>query len=71
MEPMAWIALVVFVITIGVVISNVIDSTLAALIGVAVMVWIGVMSEVDAFNYVDWNVMAILVAIWLIAGCRR
>jgi Na+/H+ antiporter NhaD/arsenite permease-like protein len=68
MEPMAWIALVVFVITIGVVISNVIDSTLAALIGVAVMVWIGVMSEVDAFNYVDWNVMAILVAIWLIAG---
>jgi Na+/H+ antiporter NhaD/arsenite permease-like protein len=68
MEPMAWIALVVFVITIGVVISNVIDSTLAALIGVAVMVWIGVMTEVDAFNYVDWNVMAILVAIWLIAG---
>jgi Na+/H+ antiporter NhaD/arsenite permease-like protein len=68
MEPMAWIALAVFVITIIVVISNVIDSTLAALIGVAVMVWIGVMTEVDAFNYVDWNVMAILVAIWLIAG---
>lgn len=68
MEPMAWIALVIFVITIVVVISNVIDSTLAALIGVAVMVWVGVMTEVDAFNYVDWNVMAILVAIWLIAG---
>jgi Na+/H+ antiporter NhaD/arsenite permease-like protein len=68
MEPMAWVALAVFVITIIVVISNVIDSTLAALIGVAVMVWIGVMTEVDAFNYVDWNVMAILVAIWLIAG---
>jgi Na+/H+ antiporter NhaD/arsenite permease-like protein len=68
MEPMAWVALVIFVITIVVVISNVIDSTLAALIGVAVMVWVGVMTEVDAFNYVDWNVMAILVAIWLIAG---
>lgn len=68
MEPMAWVALVIFVITIVVVISNVIDSTLAALIGVAVMIWIGVMTEVDAFNYVDWNVMAILVAIWLIAG---
>lgn len=68
MEPMAWVALVIFVITIVVVISNVIDSTLAALIGVAVMVWVGVMTEIDAFNYVDWNVMAILVAIWLIAG---
>lgn len=68
MEPMAWVALVIFAITIVVVISNVIDSTLAGLIGVAVMVWVGVMTEVDAFNYVDWNVMAILVAIWLIAG---
>jgi Na+/H+ antiporter NhaD/arsenite permease-like protein len=68
MEPMAWIALTVFVITIVVVISNKIDSTLAALIGVAVMVWVDVMTEVDAFGYVDWNVMAILVSIWLIAG---
>jgi Na+/H+ antiporter NhaD/arsenite permease-like protein len=51
-----------------VVITNVIDSTLAALLGVTVMVWLGVMSETDAFNYVDWNVMAILVSIWLIAG---
>ncbi len=68
MEPMAWVALVVFAITILVVISNVIDSTLAALIGVTVMIWVGVMTEVDAFGYVDWNVMAILVSIWLIAG---
>jgi len=68
MEPMAWIALTVFVITIVVVISNKIDSTLAALIGVAVMIWVDVMTEVDAFGYVDWNVMAILVSIWLIAG---
>jgi Na+/H+ antiporter NhaD/arsenite permease-like protein len=50
------------------VITNVIDSTLAALLGVAVMIWAGVMSETDAFGYVDWNVMAILVSIWLIAG---
>ena len=26
------------------------------------------MTETDAFNYVDWNVMAILVGIWIIAG---
>ena len=68
MEPMQWLALAVFAVTILVVISNVVDNMVAALIGVAIMVWIGVMSEVDAFQYVDWNVMAILVSIWMIAG---
>jgi Na+/H+ antiporter NhaD/arsenite permease-like protein len=63
-----WLALGIFAVTILVVVSNKIDSTLAALIGVALMVWLGVMSEEDAFGFVDWNVMAILVAIWLIAG---
>jgi Na+/H+ antiporter NhaD/arsenite permease-like protein len=68
MEPMQWLTLIVFGLTILVVISNVIDSTLAALIGVAVMCWVGIMTETEAFNYVDWNVMAILVGIWIIAG---
>jgi Na+/H+ antiporter NhaD/arsenite permease-like protein len=68
MDAMAWVALVVFLITIVVVIANVIDASVAALVGVAVMVWLGVMTEVDAFGYVDWNVMAILVSIWIIAG---
>jgi len=68
MEPMQWLTLVIFAVTILVVVTNVIDSTLAGMIGVAVMIWFGVMSDEDAFKYVDWNVMAILVSIWLIAG---
>lgn len=68
MESMQWLTLAIFAVTILVVVSNRIDSTLAGLIGVAVMIWAGVMTEDDAFKYVDWNVMAILVAIWLIAG---
>ncbi len=32
------------------------------------MVWIGVVSDVDAFGLVDWNVMAILVSVWIIAA---
>ena len=68
MDPMQWLALGIFAVTIVVVISNRIDSTLAALLGVAVMIWAGVMTETDAFGFVDWNVMAILVGIWLIAG---
>src|SRR5688572_14818140 len=68
MEMMQWLALGIFAITILVVVTNVIDATLAALIGVAVMCWLGIMTETDAFKYVDWNVMAILVGIWIIAG---
>ncbi|MFA6314023.1 MAG: SLC13 family permease [Sterolibacterium sp.] len=68
MEPTQWLTLIVFALTIVAVIANVIDSTLAALIGVALMCWLGIMSETDAFKYVDWNVMAILVGIWIIAG---
>ncbi len=68
MDTMAWLAIAVFAITIVAVISNVVDSTVAALIGVVVMVWIGVMTDVDAFGLVDWNVMAILVSVWIIAS---
>jgi len=68
MEPLQWFTLIVFTATIIAVISNVIDTTAAALIGVVVMVWGGVMSETDAFKLVDWDVMAILVSVWIIAG---
>lgn len=68
METMAWIALAIFAITILAVITNVVDGAVAALVGVAAMIWVGVMTEVEAFQLVDWNVMAILVSIWVIAG---
>jgi len=68
MELMQWLTIAVFAVTILTVVTNVIDTTAAALIGVTVMVWIGVMTETDAFYFVDWNVMAILVSIWVIAG---
>ena len=68
MELMQWITIAVFAITIIAVVTNVIDSTAAALVGVAVMIWMGTMTEIDAFKLVDWNVMAILVGIWIIAG---
>ena len=41
---------------------------MAALLGVGIMVWAGIMTETDAFLFVDWNVMAILVSVWIIAG---
>ncbi len=68
MSLTAWLALAIFAIAIVAVITNVVDSTVAALLGVVAMIVFGVMSEVDAFGFVDWNVMAILIGVWIIAG---
>ena len=68
MSTVAWIALIVFALTIVAVIANAIDATVAALIGVALMVWLGVMTDVEAFGLVDWDVMSILISVWVIAA---
>jgi Na+/H+ antiporter NhaD/arsenite permease-like protein len=68
MDALAWIAIAVFGLTILAVITNIIDATIAALIGAVAMIWLGVISEVDAFGLVDWDVMAILVSVWIIAA---
>jgi Na+/H+ antiporter NhaD/arsenite permease-like protein len=59
---------IIFAATILAVVAGVIDSSVAAVLGVLAMVWLGTMTPSDAFNAVDWNVMAILVSIWIIAG---
>ena len=63
-----WPTLAVFAVTIAAIVVNRFDATVAALLGVVVMVWMGTMTEVEAAQLVDWNVMAILVGIWIIAG---
>lgn len=68
MEPIAWLTLIIFSLAIIAVLTNVVEPAVSALLGVAVMVWAGIMSETDAFLFVDWNVMAILVSVWIIAG---
>jgi Na+/H+ antiporter NhaD/arsenite permease-like protein len=68
MSMLQWLTLAVFAVTIAAVVVNKLDATVAALLGVAVMVWMGTMTEIEAAQLVDWNVMAILIGIWIIAG---
>lgn len=68
MDPQQILTAVVFLAAIFLVIVRWIDSVVAALLGVVAMVAVGAMTEVQAFEFVDWNVIAILVSIWLIAG---
>jgi Na+/H+ antiporter NhaD/arsenite permease-like protein len=41
------------------------------MLGIIIMVLFGVMTEVQAFQYVDWNVILILLSIWIISGYFR
>lgn len=68
MEPIQIITLLIFTITIIFVIIRKIDTVVAALLGVIAMVAVGSMTEVQAFQFVDWNVLMILISVWLIAG---
>ena len=68
MESIQTITLIIFMATILLVIVRWIDSVVAALVGVILMIMVGSMTEVQAFQFVDWNVIAILVSVWLIAG---
>ena len=61
-------SLVIFLASIILVITGWIDSVLAALLGILFMVFFGIMSDIDAFKIVDWNVIIILLSIWIISG---
>src|SRR5512139_3823112 len=71
MEPIQVTTAVIFSVTIALVITRIINPVGFALLGVVAMVVAGSMTEVEAFCLVDWNVLAILVSVWLIAGYFR
>jgi Na+/H+ antiporter NhaD/arsenite permease-like protein len=68
MEPLMIIAIVIFLVSIVLVITGIIDTVVAAFLGVVGMVALHVMTDIDAFQVVDWNVIFILIGIWIIAG---
>ncbi|MFC2066992.1 SLC13 family permease [Chloroflexota bacterium] len=68
METVQLIALIIFLAAICFIIWGKIDRAVVGIIGVALMVLCGVMNEGEAFMFVDWNVIAILFSIWIIAG---
>ena len=68
MEATMIIATVIFMISIFLVITGIIDTVIAAFLGVFAMIAFGVMTDLQAFQVVDWNVIFILIGIWIIAG---
>jgi Na+/H+ antiporter NhaD/arsenite permease-like protein len=57
----------IFLVSIILVITGVIDTVIGAFLGVIAMIAFGVMTDLQAFQVVDWNVIFILIGIWVIA----
>ena len=68
MELIQIITSIIFLGSIVLVITGWIDSVIAAILGIIAMILFGVMTEVQAFQFVDWNVILILLSIWIISG---
>ncbi|HBL24358.1 MAG TPA: hypothetical protein DDZ40_09605, partial [Deltaproteobacteria bacterium] len=68
MDFLQTVSLVIFLASIILVITGWIDSVLAALLGILFMIFFGIMNDLDAFKIVDWNVIIILLSIWIISG---
>ena len=67
MEPGQLIALFIFLGAVIVIVSGVIDVIIASFLGVLLMIATGVLTDVDAFQSVEWNVICILTGVWTIA----
>ncbi|BAN89512.1 ArsB/NhaD family transporter [Aeropyrum camini] len=62
------LAAAVFAVTIALIVSRYVDEVAASLAGVTAMVLLTAYTPEEAFNFVEWNVIAILLGMWIIAG---
>lgn len=67
MDLVTILSIVIFLVSIVLVITGIIDTVVSAFLGVVAMVAFGVMTDLQAFQVVDWNVIFILIGIWIIA----
>ncbi len=68
LESGVLVASVVFIATIAAIVSRVVDEAVAALAGVVLLVLLTSYTPGEAFEFIDWNVLAILLGMWIIAG---
>jgi Na+/H+ antiporter NhaD/arsenite permease-like protein len=61
----------VFLVTYGLIASERIDKTLAALVGGTLVILLGVVGQEDAFHAIDLNVIFLLTGMMIIAGILR
>jgi Na+/H+ antiporter NhaD/arsenite permease-like protein len=71
MTPTVIAGLVVFVVTYGLIATERIHKTIAAMAGGTAMVLLGIVSQEQAFEHIDFNVIFLLAGMMILAGIVR
>jgi len=64
----AALATILFIMVILAIVLRIVEEAVAALLGVFLMIILTSYTPEQAFNYIDWDVMAILFGMWIITG---
>lgn len=70
MSPV-WLAGGIFLITYGLIVSERVHRTIAALLGGVAIIIVGVLEQEQAFHAIDWNVIFLLAGMMMIANVLR
>ncbi|NOU96079.1 hypothetical protein GC093_23055 [Paenibacillus sp. LMG 31456] len=68
MEQQAWLAIGIFLVIYGLIISEKIHRTIVAMIGGLLMVAFGVVSQESALHHIDFNTLGLLIGMMIIVG---
>lgn len=68
---MASLALVVFIITYALIMSEKVHRAIAALLGGMILIIGGVLSQEKAIEHIDWNTLGLLIGMMIIVGITR
>ncbi len=66
MSHEAWIAIVIFVISYGLIISEKIHRTIVAMFGAIIMILAGIISQEQALTHIDFNTIGLLVGMMIL-----
>lgn len=66
-----YLAIVIFLATYGIIVSEKLHRTVVAFVGAAIIVLIGILPPEKAVQAVDWNTIGLLVGMMLIVGVTR
>ncbi len=68
---LTWIALIVFLVTYILIITERVHRTVSAMLGGVAMILLRVVTQAEAFHSIDWNVIFLLVGMMIIANVLR
>src|SRR5205085_11238043 len=66
-----WVSTALLILTYGVIISEQVNRSIVTLVGAAVMVVLGVLSQEEAIRGIDWNTIGLLTGMMILVSISR